>query len=100
MRVFLSVVAALLLSLVVWLVFGLRDLRRGDGVCQIHQTRMETQGIHPPAGLSPSHAPGYYEAREQRFPNVPERMARKTSWRVDLVYVCPECERAREAWRP
>jgi hypothetical protein len=96
------VIAALLLVLVAaWLAFCFGDWRRGKGICPVHGIAMETVIVHPPAGLAPSYAPGYYDDRERYFPNArQDTVGGDVWWRAGLIYVCPECERAKTAWRP
>ncbi len=77
------------------------DWRHGTGVCQVHHVRMKTVLVHNIAGPAPSYVPGYFEARDKLFPNAgidypPELYSQEQG----LIYVCPECEAARNAWRP
>jgi hypothetical protein len=102
MRALLIIAALVLLSVAVWFSFCLSDWRYGHGTCRVHGVAMETALIHPPAGPAPSYEPGYVEARKQQFPNaLPDTgPGGGVWWRAGMIYVCPDCTRAREAWMP
>jgi hypothetical protein len=100
MRAAIAIAASLLLLIAAWLAFCFGDWRRGNGICPVHGTAMETVIVHPPAGPAPSFAPDYYDAHEKQFPNAPPDIVSGVWWRAGMIYVCPECARAKEAWRP
>ena len=101
MRTTLIITALLLVIIAGWLAFCLNDWREGDGICPVHGIAMETIFIQPAARTAPSFAPGYYDAREKDFPNAPpDIVSGGVWWRAAMIYVCPECARARKAWRP
>lgn len=76
------------------------DWRRGDGICALHDRRMNTQEVNGLAGHI-SFLPEYYEAKEKLFPNGGiEYGPNLYSQERGLIYVCPDCKGARDAWRP
>ncbi len=75
------------------------DWRRGEGICDVHKKQMETREVYGlEADIDPT--PEYAEARATLFPNAgidygPEHYSQERG----LIYVCTECEAAREQWR-
>ena len=77
----------------------IEDWRYGDGICEVHGTRMRTVIVRNMEGPSPYFSDEYFEARERIFPNhgidyPPERYGKK----LGKIYVCDQCEKAYEEW--
>ena len=101
MRATVAIAALLLLLVAGWLAFCFGDWRRGNGICQVHGISMETVIVHPVAGPGPSYFPGYYEVHEKNFPNAPpDNPGGEIWWEAGMIYVCPECTRAKATWKP
>lgn len=74
------------------------DWRHGDGICPLHNQPMQTRTVYSPA-VTMQFSPDYFLAREESFPFCGiEYSSDFYGDKRGKIYVCPQCEKARQAW--
>jgi hypothetical protein len=73
------------------------DYRHGNGICEVHQCKMDTELIHSSMD-DVSFDSKFLEAQEKEFPNAGPYGLQDPTGQAALIYVCPKCKSARDSW--
>ena len=94
----ISGILAIAIAFAVYLFLAPEDWRHGDGICEIHGKRMRTEVVHNCTALI-DHTPEYFEAKKKLFPNAGIEYGQDLYGnKRGKIYVCDECEKARDEW--